>query len=281
MSASDRGELRELVAAFRAHLGWIRERGVRAVLAAPSPRRLAPEELAREAAQASAAAEAARPVSPPAGPRPTAAPAAAPPAPAPEQRSEPPLEQLRRIRAELGECQRCGLAQGRTRLVFGAGSPEAELMFIGEAPGHDEDLQGEPFVGAAGQLLSKMIEAMGLRREEVYIANIIKCRPPGNRDPLPEEVARCEPFLREQIAAIAPRIIIAMGNHAAKTLLRTELGITRLRGRFHTYQGVPLRPTFHPAYLLRNAEQKRPAWEDLKAVMAEMDRLGLRRRRAG
>lgn len=273
MTASDREELRELAAAFRAHLGWVRERGVRVVLAAPSPRRLTAEELAQEAARA---AEAAR-TSPPAAPRPAAAPAA-PAAPEP-QRSESPLEQLRRIRAELGECQRCSLGKGRTRLVFGAGSPEAEIMFIGEAPGHDEDLQGEPFVGAAGQLLTKMIEAMGLQREEVYIANIIKCRPPGNRDPLPEEVERCEPFLREQIAAIAPRIIIAMGNHAAKTLLRTELGITRLRGRFHTYQGIPLRPTFHPAYLLRNAEQKRPAWEDLKAVMAEMDRLGLRRRR--
>ncbi len=283
--SDDREELRELTSAFRAHLGWLRDHGARGVRAAPSPRLLPPEELAREAELAAAA----RAVAPSPAPSPSlpsatsgsAAPRRPAAPPAREEEREPPLEQLRRIRAELGDCRRCGLAAGRTKIVFGSGSPESELMFIGEAPGHDEDLQGEPFVGAAGQLLTKMIEAMGLRRDEVYIANIIKCRPPGNRDPAPDEVARCEPFLREQIAAIAPRLIIAMGNHAAKTLLRTELGITRLRGRFHTYQGIPLRPTFHPAYLLRNPEQKRPAWEDLKAVMAEMDRLGLRRRRAG
>jgi len=152
-------------------------------------------------------------------------------------------------------------------------------MFIGEGPGHDEDLQGEPFVGPAGQLLTRMIEAMGLTREEVYITNIIKCRPPRNRDPNPDEIDACEPFLRRQIEAIAPRMMIALGSFAAKTLLRTETGISQLRGRFHIYHGTPLMPTFHPAFLLRNPERKRPVWEDLKQVMAEMDRLGLERRR--
>ena len=183
------------------------------------------------------------------------------------------------LRAELGDCQRCRLAAGRRNLVFGVGNPQADLLFVGEAPGRDEDLQGEPFVGAAGQLLTKMIRAMGLERDEVYICNILKCRPPENRDPRPDEVAACEPFLRRQIDTIAPRFIIAMGNFAAKTLLRTDTGITRLRGTFATYQGVPLMPTFHPAYLLRNAEAKRPAWSDLQAVMARMDELGLTRRR--
>jgi DNA polymerase len=152
-------------------------------------------------------------------------------------------------------------------------------MFVGEAPGGEEDQQGRPFVGAAGQLLTRMIEAMGLTREEVYICNIIKCRPPRNRDPNPDEIDTCEPFLRDQIDAIEPSIIIALGSFAARTLLRTETSITRLRGRFHTYHGIALMPTFHPAYLLRNAAQKRPVWQDLKAVMAEMDRLGLDRRR--
>lgn len=186
---------------------------------------------------------------------------------------------LAQVRDVLGDCKRCRLHSGRRNLVFGVGSPDAEVMFVGEAPGRDEDAQGEPFVGKAGQLLTRMIGAMGLRREEVYIANIIKCRPPNNRNPEPDEVASCEPFLRQQIDAIAPRILIALGNFAAKTLLNTDQGITRLRGSFHRYQGVPLMPTFHPAYLLRNPDAKRAAWSDLQAVMAEMDRLGLQRRR--
>ena len=186
---------------------------------------------------------------------------------------------LEQVREELGACQRCRLARGRTNIVFGQGAPDADVMFIGEGPGHDEDLQGEPFVGPAGQLLTRMIEAMGLTREEVYITNIIKCRPPRNRDPNPDEIDACEPFLRRQIEAIAPRMMIALGSFAAKTLLRTETGISQLRGRFHIYHGTPLMPTFHPAFLLRNPERKRPVWEDLKQVMAEMDRLGLERRR--
>lgn len=202
---------------------------------------------------------------------------------APPARPEHGVSQaaLLAVREALGDCQRCGLHAERKQIVFGVGSAQAELMFVGEAPGRDEDLQGEPFVGKAGQLLTRMIEAMGLRRDEVYICNIIKCRPPNNRDPEPDEVASCEPFLRQQIEAIAPRLIVALGNFAARTLLRSELGITRLRGAFHRYQGIPLMPTFHPAYLLRNPEAKRPAWSDLQAVMAEMDRLGLPRRREG
>ncbi|MBK6846889.1 MAG: uracil-DNA glycosylase [Proteobacteria bacterium] len=202
---------------------------------------------------------------------------------APTARPERGVSQaaLLAVREALGDCQRCGLHAERKQIVFGVGSAQAELMFVGEAPGRDEDLQGEPFVGKAGQLLTRMIEAMGLRRDEVYICNIIKCRPPNNRDPEPDEVASCEPFLRQQIEAIAPRLIVALGNFAARTLLRSELGITRLRGAFHRYQGIPLMPTFHPAYLLRNPEAKRPAWSDLQAVMAEMDRLGLPRRREG
>lgn len=186
---------------------------------------------------------------------------------------------LEAVRAELGDCRRCKLASGRTNLVFGVGNPSADLMFIGEGPGQDEDLQGEPFVGKAGQLLTKMINAMGLERGDVYIANIVKCRPPNNRDPEPDEIEACEPFLKAQIDSIGPQIIIAMGNFAVKTLLNTTTGITRLRGSWHSYCDIPLMPTFHPAYLLRNAAGKRPAWNDLQAVMQDMDAKGIYRRR--
>jgi DNA polymerase len=175
-------------------------------------------------------------------------------------------------RRELGECTRCKLAGGRTHLVFGVGSPTAELMFVGEGPGADEDRQGEPFVGKAGQLLTKMIEAMGFRREEVYIANVVKCRPPENRDPEPDEIAACEPFLRAQIAAVRPRVVVALGRFAVQTLLRDATPITRQRGVWRDYEGVKLMPTFHPAYLLRNPPEKAKAWEDLKAVLRELGR---------
>jgi DNA polymerase len=188
---------------------------------------------------------------------------------------------LRQLEQQLQGCQRCRLGRTRTNLVFGTGDPEADLMFIGEAPGRDEDLQGEPFVGAAGQLLTRMIAAMGLDREQVYIANIVKCRPPRNRDPAPDEIEACERFLRQQIDQIQPSIIIALGSYASRTLLRSGSGIKRLRGRWHRYHDVPLMPTYHPAYLLRNTGAKREAWHDLKLVMAEMDRLGLERRRQG
>ena len=173
------------------------------------------------------------------------------------------------VREELGECTRCKLAGGRTTLVFGVGNPRAELMFVGEGPGADEDLQGEPFVGKAGQLLTRMIEAMGFRREEVYIANVVKCRPPGNRDPEPDEIAACEPFLKAQIAAVKPRVLVALGRFAVQTLLRDPSPVSRQRGRWREYEGVKLMPTFHPAYLLRNPPEKKKAWEDLQLVMKE------------
>jgi DNA polymerase len=153
--------------------------------------------------------------------------------------------------------------------VFGVGNPSAELMFVGEGPGADEDVQGEPFVGRAGQLLTKMIEAMGFARSQVYIANVVKCRPPGNRDPEPDEIEACEPFLKAQIAAIRPRVIVALGRFAVQTLLRDTTPISRQRGRWREYEGVKLMPTFHPAYLLRNPAEKKPAWDDLQLVMKE------------
>jgi uracil-DNA glycosylase len=182
-------------------------------------------------------------------------------------------ETLLTIRGELGDCTRCKLSKGRTNLVFGVGDPRAELMFIGEGPGADEDAQGEPFVGRAGQLLTKMIEAMGFRREEVYIANVVKCRPPNNRDPEPDEIAACEPFLKAQIAAVGPKVIVALGRFAVQTLLRDPTPITRQRGAWRDYEGVKLMPTFHPAYLLRNPPEKAKAWEDLKAVMKELGKV--------
>jgi len=186
---------------------------------------------------------------------------------------------LRVVREELGDCIRCKLSRGRQNIVFGVGNPDAALVFVGEAPGADEDRQGEPFVGAAGQLLTKMIAAMGLAREDVYICNIIKCRPPGNRNPEPDEIAACEPFLKKQLAAIRPRMIVCLGKFAAQCLLRSEAPISRLRGRFHAYEGIPLMPTFHPAFLLRNPSAKREVWSDLQMVMAELDRLKISRRR--
>jgi DNA polymerase len=179
------------------------------------------------------------------------------------------------VREELGDCQRCKLAPKRKNLVFGVGDPDASLVFVGEAPGADEDASGEPFVGQAGQLLTKMIAAMGYGREQVYICNILKCRPPGNRNPEPDEVAACEPFLKQQLAAIRPRMIVALGKFAAQCLLRSDAPISALRGRFQSYEGIPLMPTFHPAYLLRSPEKKREVWADLQQVMAELKRLGL------
>jgi uracil-DNA glycosylase len=179
------------------------------------------------------------------------------------------------VREELGDCQRCKLAPTRTKLVFGVGNPNAHLVFVGEAPGADEDMQGEPFVGKAGQLLTKMIEAMGYARQDVYICNILKCRPPGNRNPEPDEISKCEPFLKAQLAALRPRVIVALGKFAAQCLLRDDTPISRLRGNFRSYEGIQLMPTFHPAYLLRDPSKKKEAWEDLKAVNAALKRLGL------
>jgi DNA polymerase len=176
---------------------------------------------------------------------------------------------LRVIREDIGDCTRCKLhGQGRKQIVFGVGNPDADLMFVGEAPGADEDLQGIPFVGRAGQLLTKMIEAMGYRRDDVYIANVIKCRPPGNRNPEPDEIAECEPFLVKQIEGIHPKVIVALGKFAAQTLIKTNDPISRLRGRVYKYHGARLIPTFHPSFLLRSPGFKREAWEDLKKARA-------------
>src|SRR5438128_5480082 len=174
------------------------------------------------------------------------------------------------VRTELGECTRCKLHKSRTNIVFGVGNPEARLMFVGEAPGEDEDLQGYPFVGKAGQLLTKMIEAMGLRREDVYICNTVKCRPPNNRNPEPEELLACEPFLKGQLGAVKPEAIVTLGKFAAQALLREQTPITRLRGQWREYQGIPVMPTFHPAYLLRSPAEKSKVWEDLKQVMKRL-----------
>lgn len=196
-----------------------------------------------------------------------------PRSPTPQPVTGDPADALRCLRTEtIGDCQRCGLAPTRTNLVFGVGNPQAELVFVGEAPGAEEDAQGVPFVGAAGQLLTKIIEAMGLARDAVYIANIIKCRPPGNRNPRPEEIASCEPFLVAQLEIIRPKVICALGTFSAQTLLKTKDPISRLRGRWHAYQGIPLMPTFHPAYLLRNPAEKKTVWADVQSVMT---RLGL------
>jgi DNA polymerase len=197
-----------------------------------------------------------------------AAPASAgPPAAAPVMLSKNQAEALAAVRADIGDCTRCKLhTLGRRQIVFGVGNPNADLMFVGEAPGADEDIQGEPFVGRAGQLLTKIIEAIGLRREDVYIANVIKCRPPQNRNPELDEVETCEPFLFRQIDIINPKVIVALGKFGAQTLLRTLDPISRLRGRVYSYRGAKLVPTFHPAYLLRNPASKREVWEDMKLV---------------
>jgi uracil-DNA glycosylase family 4 len=183
---------------------------------------------------------------------------------------------LGRIRDEVAACKLCSLCRTRTQTVFGTGDPNARLLFVGEAPGFDEDREGEPFVGLAGKLLTDIIKAMGLERGQVYIANVIKCRPPQNRTPNPAEVGSCLPYLERQIAILQPQAIVALGAVAAKALLGVELPISRVRGRFHDYHGIPLMPTYHPAYLLRNPEEKRKVWEDVQLVMA---RLGLSRPR--
>jgi DNA polymerase len=178
-------------------------------------------------------------------------------------------ETLEEIRENMGDCHRCPLSETRTNIVFGEGDPNADIVFIGEGPGHDEDVQGLPFVGRAGKLLTKIINAMGLNREDVYITNIIKCRPPGNRNPMSEEIAACFPFLERQLEAIRPRYICALGTFAAQTLLETNTPISRLRGKFHEYKGIKLIPTFHPAYLLRNPNKKREVWEDIQKLMKD------------
>lgn len=230
------GEVKELLSSLQAYLEELQETGVDALpFASPSP-------------------------------------AATPAADKVMEASVPSLggETLDDVRKELGECGRCQLGKTRTNLVFGVGNPHARLVFVGEAPGRDEDLQGEPFVGEAGQLLTKIIKAMGFERSEVYICNVLKCRPPGNRNPEPLEIEQCQPFLLRQLKAIAPAAIVCLGTFAAQTLLQTRAPISRLRGRFHDYHGIPLMPTFHPAFLLRNPAMKREVWEDMQQVMGRL-----------
>ena len=189
----------------------------------------------------------------------------------PEAEVSDPVEALRIIREDIGDCTRCPLhLQGRKQIVFGVGNPNADLMFIGEAPGADEDQKGEPFVGRAGQLLTNMIKAMGIAREDVYIANIIKCRPPGNRTPERDECATCSPFLMRQIAAVKPKVIVALGAIAAKTLLALNQPMSEFRGRFYDFQGTKLAVTYHPAFLLRDPRQKKETWKDLQMVMKDL-----------
>jgi DNA polymerase len=183
------------------------------------------------------------------------------------------VAELATIEARAKVCVKCGeLSRCRNNVVFGVGNPRAEIMFVGEAPGRDEDLQGEPFVGRAGELLTKIIIAMGFKREDVYIANVLKCRPPENRAPLPDEVTNCRPYLLSQIELIKPKLIVALGATAVRALLDVQLGITKMRGHWYTFRDIPIMPTFHPAYLLRNPPAKKEVWEDMKAVLEKLGR---------
>jgi DNA polymerase len=193
-----------------------------------------------------------------------------PAAPTGASRGKEEPESMEGLKKEVLRCSSCDLARARTNAVFGSGNPHAALMFVGEAPGEDEDLQGLPFVGRAGQLLTRIIEAIGLERKDVYIANILKCRPPGNRAPLPTEIAACSGYLRRQIELIMPKVICTLGKFSSHVLLKEETPITALRGRFRDYNGIKVMPTFHPAYLLRNPQDKRLVWEDMKKVKREL-----------
>ena len=182
----------------------------------------------------------------------------------------PPQTPLLQLEESLLGCRKCGLHLNRKKIVFGSGNSEADLVFVGEAPGEEEDLQGKPFVGLAGQLLTRIIESIGLGRDEVYIANVVKCRPPHNRNPKPEEIAACEPYLLQQLEIIKPKLICALGTFAAQTLLKTAQPISILRGRFHWYHNIKLMPTFHPAYLLRNPSGKKIVWQDMQLIKKEL-----------
>jgi uracil-DNA glycosylase len=195
------------------------------------------------------------------------------PAPKIQKEASPPFNSLEALRDHVGDCRRCGLHTGRKNLVFGEGNEKARLVFVGEGPGFDEDREGRPFVGKSGQLLTRIIEnGMGLRRDDVFICNVVKCRPPGNRDPNPDEISVCLPFLKAQLSVIGPEVICALGRVACQALLGGAFSITRDRGHWRTYEDIPLMPTFHPAYLLRNPAAKRPVWDDVKSIM---EKLGL------
>jgi uracil-DNA glycosylase len=240
-AVGSQGEMRDLALALLAHVDYQRQLGAVGVPAAERTRPLGPA--------------AGRDVAPGSSPA-----------------NEAGAETLTGLRDHIGDCRRCKLAPGRRHLVFGVGNPKARLAFVGEAPGADEDAKGEPFVGRAGQLLTEIItKGMRLRREDVYICNVIKCRPPGNRNPEPDEVDSCEPFLVRQLQIIGPEVVVALGKFAAQTLLRSKSPISQLRGRWFDYHGIMLMPTFHPAYLLRNPADKRVVWEDIQKVMLVLD----------
>jgi uracil-DNA glycosylase family 4 len=266
MSDDPRADLAALAASLRAYVEWQGETG-----ATGFPRR-----PATPAAAPGAALPAPAPA--PAPPAPGPASAATPPATTTASGSAEPADRHVRLPAlarEVSGCQKCGLAATRTQTVFARGNPDAQLCFVGEAPGADEDAQGLPFVGRAGQLLDRMIAAMGLSPEtDVYVCNILKCRPPENRRPEPAEMAACFPYLHEQLALVRPRAIVALGNTAVGALLETKLGITKVRGQWKLYRGILVMPTYHPSYLLRpspqQTEAKRQAWEDLQLVMKEL-----------
>ena len=252
-SEDERHALSEIAQELRAHLAWARDGGLRGLGPIASPPQAAQPPATRKLA--------------PKSPIATPTQESAIPPPSARRLSLVTLDQ---VRAELGECTRCKLHKGRNQIVFGAGDPKARLIFVGEAPGEDEDLQGEPFVGKAGGLLTKMIDAMGLSREQVYICNTVKCRPPNNRNPEPDELAACEPFLKGQLAAVRPEAIVTLGKFAAQALLRDQTPISRLRGSWREYEGIPLMPTFHPAYLLRSPGEKGKVWGDLQEVMKKL-----------
>jgi len=237
------GDLQRVVDEVRALLQWMRFNGVREV---PAPSKEAPPGSGRAAA---------------------------------EENETAARRELERIARSIARCRRCRLHESRTRTVPGQGAVHPELVFIGEGPGAEEDRRGEAFVGAAGQLLTRMIEAMGFTRQEVWIGNIVKCRPPGNRAPYPDEMEACLPFLRRQLEVLQPRVIVCLGATAVKGLLGLSRGITELRGRWQEFEGIPVMPTFHPAYLLRNPDQKKPVWEDLKQVLKRLGREPPRRKR--
>ncbi len=249
---SEREELLEELRCLREYVAELAASGMELIpLDAADPAAVSPEQ-ATEPAVVPVAAE--------------SAPAYAPSAEPAEEKPEP----LEEIRLALGECRRCRLGNGRTRLVFGSGNPRARLLFVGEAPGEEDARQGEPFVDEAGQLLTKIIQAMGFSRDDVYICNVLKCRVPEEQHPQQDEVEECLPFLLRQVRAVAPDAIVALGTFAAHALLGSKEPISKLRGHFHDYHGIPLMPTFHPGFLLRNPGMKREVWEDMKQVMKRL-----------
>lgn len=297
MSDDLRAELSELVRLFQTHVAWQRELGAAELPRASSHRAPPPAPVMTAAAPEPAPVVIAAPPEPPsrieaapvaaqAAPVPVAAaaPALVEPAPPllvvdpPVAQGDPPLDRASRtaaltvIQREVAGCSACKLAQRRTQTVFARGNPEARLVFIGEGPGEQEDKQGLPFVGPAGQLLDKIIVAMQLDPDAVYVCNVVKCRPPGNRTPEPDEVAACTPFLLRQLGVVRPEVIVTLGRTATGFLLGSNAPMSRLRGQWHTYQGIPLLPTWHPSYLLREPAHKGETWSDMKLVM---QRLGL------